>query len=152
MESMLEMLETIWVSFMQSCVYLLFSTSAVSLYVKFTDSLLLQAVSVYFAPTSNTLNTLLLLCALNCWRRIYKMKKAGQIVLIWFLDYFTGENVAAFSTSVLHAWDNWNTESIKFLSFMLTNINSLFSFRCCNMQNKIIRVEPLHSSVSLGFL
>lgn len=41
MESMLEMLETIWVSFMQSCVYLLFSTSAVSLYVKFTDSLLL---------------------------------------------------------------------------------------------------------------
>lgn len=82
MESMLEMLETIWVSFMQSCVYLLFSISAVSLYMKFTDSLLLQAVSVYCAPTSNTLNTLLLQCALICWRRINNLKKSGQNVLV----------------------------------------------------------------------
>lgn len=38
-------------------------------------------------------------------------------------------------------WDTKSKDPLSSASCMLTNINSLFSVRCCNMQNKTIQVQ-----------
>lgn len=131
------------------CLFIVIIIYTFYLCIEFTDSLLLEAVSVYFAPLSDTLKI-----------QSNFLLSESRIFITWDDDKLYPVCIQEFNIARAHpVWSLLNCRSMWLWPFFntsetpkvlipfhllfcpLTNINSLFSISCCNMQNKTIQVE-----------